>query len=63
MKSYLKASVVDRIAYKVNHDFNTLSKEERCRLEEMLIDYYAKLMFEKSDEELMQEACDKGVII
>ena len=50
------------IERKVKIDYPELDQEEREKLEDMMIDYFTVHITNLSDEMLMQEAIDMGVI-
>jgi len=56
-------SIWDRVEYKVKHEINSFGPVERCKMEERLNDAYQVKVFEMSDEQLIQEAKDRGVIL
>ena len=50
------------IERKVKIDYPELDQEEREKLEDMMIDYFTVHITNLSDEMLMQEAVDMGVV-
>lgn len=55
--------VYTRLSFKMHYGINELNLEERERLEDLLIDSYTEMVTRVSDEELLQEASDKGVLL
>lgn len=55
-------SLWDRIEYKAQNEINNLSAEERDALEDKMIEGFSERITKITDEELLQEASERGEI-
>ena len=56
-------SIYDRIEYKCKNDFIELSREERDKLENMIIEDTGEMVTRVTDERLMEVALTRGVVL
>lgn len=62
-KSLENLSVYERISYKANNSINKLSYDEREKLEDLLIEKFAREVRGMDDESLLNMAVDKGQVL
>lgn len=63
MREIEHGTIMERLSRKASLDKVELDLEERTCLEDLLIEAASHRICRASDEQLMQEACDKGLIL